>query len=197
MPSGEWNDEFNRADSDTVGEGWSETEGAAGDAKIASNNVRLTHGSASPIVINKTSLTPTDLSRLDFRFKSADGTAEVGVYIRGGGNHVMLTSILNGKIRHHTGGGWVDTTDGTYTNDTYVVVSLRNINFSAKTYDIWLDGSEKETSVSFSNTSQGSADQKHYRVDNAGAILDVDWTRLDGIEPSTSNPNSQMMAANF
>ena len=62
----------------------------------------------------------------------------------------------------------------TYTADTWYFVEFRNINWTAKTFDGYVDGASFATGVSFRNTSAASINKIHFYSYQAGADCWID-----------------------
>lgn len=146
-------DDFNRADSNTVGGGWTESEAAAVDLSIASNELKVAYSvgsGASPLAYQShgTITLPATLS-----FKVSPGTDTRGLYVlaysdtstsgAGGGNGIGVRVPCNGNSANNAsivipGNSsvslftidttsvkyiWIDYTDGGGTIDVAVYVN--------------------------------------------------------------------------
>ena len=191
MTSTEFADDFNRADSGTVGEGWAETEPSGSTCAISSNTCVLTYVGASPTIEKTGSISDTTPTRLDYLIKGSDistGIKEVGIYLKSGSSNVMLISILQNKLRYYDA-GWQDVTGGGgLSDDTYYLISLRNIDYTADTFDIWLDDVQKMTGVPF-ETAVSSIDTIHCRADGGAIVFTIDYIS-EG--PFTTGTNTQI-----
>jgi len=90
-----FSEDFNRADSNTVGNGWGEEEVAAGDAKIVSNKLALLTADAA--VIHRSPPAgqyKSIIIRFIVEFDTASGTGGVAVRYSTGGRNVHSGSLV-------------------------------------------------------------------------------------------------------
>ena len=154
----EFSDDFNRANNVYVGNNWIEiNDGDEGDyyyLMIDSNQVRMAFGGThaelvrhfTPAITNNTIQMHFNITRnnTDFIIQIEDETKGNLTYIS------RLTS--NNSLALVTGGG-LDVRDiadwETCLNGTYHNLTLKNINYVTKTFDVWFDGSETNLNVPF------------------------------------------------
>ncbi len=173
MPAGEWEDDFNRADSDTVGEGWVEIEGADTFARIQDNTLEISRSGSNAISVAKSSITPTALERLDFRLKTVDNTKAISFSIRSSGSDSIAMSIgsVNGQLTYFAG-GWQNVK--AISNDTFYLISIRNIDFDANTYDIYVDDNLEKTGASFT-VGASSLNDIRFVANVSGSKVTIDY----------------------
>lgn len=174
----DFNDTFNRADSGTVGNSWNET----GTAEIKDNTCLLTTATSA---IDKT-ITATSITRLDLKIKTSDtGVSDNNsIEITSGGTAVATISFSGDTIKEFSSAAWNSITGVTIADDTFFVFSMRNINYTSDTYDVWVDGVEKETGLPFRND---VADIDKLKIISRATTLNIDFiTDTDDITISPS-----------
>lgn len=152
-----FSDDFNRSNSATVGDPdvgggtWSETE-TGGTAAISSNTLVLTDSSnPNNVVVSSAFDSAYSPLQIDFRMKNNDVSASYFIInFKSSGTSIFAIEAHNATSQLDVQGG---SDFGAVSDDTYCVVQLKNINWTAHTYDVWLDSTEKATGVAFANNS--------------------------------------------
>lgn len=153
-------DDFERgSNGDTIGGIWTEVE-----PHVHISTEQKFSGSRSALfpqaeqVQRPTATTPLTASNDNafyYRLYMSGSPNYAGVITHGNGTNRFLVGVAStGSIVYHNGSSWADT-GSSVTKDTWELLEVMNIDFSAKTMDIYKNGSLIKSAASFG----ASADQ--------------------------------------
>ena len=164
-----FNDTFYRPNSQTIGNGWSETENGGNvsilnnyaffnDYKASSGSVELSHS------LTGANQTVPDAISFVVQANYAGGTEGRYLYVLKSGTPVLYVGIENDAIQYFDG-SWKSLSSpiGVSVNTDYSV-DLRNISFVSHTYSIYVDGVLRQSGAAFASN-QASVDSVNLRVD--------------------------------
>ena len=166
-------DDFDRADSGTVGNGWTESE-STGTVSINGGTLQESLTSGSIHAYHSTS----NILQTGFRIKSSTmATSGPDILVRNGGSY---GPNLQG-FRQSNGIYYYDGTHNLVTTAsaaTYYFIHLTNLNYGSDTYDINVDYVSEITGAGFDNNI-ASADNILIATDTTGGLVtntDYIWT---------------------
>lgn len=142
-------DQFSRADAAVVGNGWTETE-TGGTCAIASGKLEIARtDNTTDAEKNFGAQNPT---RVDIRCKIDDATTNNGliIYFYKADDTIEIRFKINADVLYYDDGAYQTTTYVPLDN-TYFTLSLRNINYVAYTYDIYVNDALEITGAAFRN----------------------------------------------
>ena len=165
-------DLFDRADESTL-TGWTDNDGSGASSVVSSNVLVQTHGTGAADIQKSCS----DNTYLAVRMKMTGSNKEGVLYLRD--STTNLTGIRLGNdgsdqnvYYFSTSGTWTDTTVD-YVSGTYLLIEFKNIDTSAGTFDLVIDGTSIGTSLSMNAT--GSADNIRLLTGSSGAVMTTDF----------------------
>lgn len=176
-------DSFDRANSGTVGNGWTETE-PTGSLNITNNNFVGQHGTgASPNMVKSFLANATNVTNVTIRTKGNSFTVASNIALRfylqdSGGGSSIVTSIYGGTF-------WKELTINPLkvglVDNTYYNITFANINYTSFTYDVWFNGVLINSSLTFTN----NLSIERIQVYTTEGITNIDWITF-----SKTNPNN-------
>ena len=171
-----WGDDFDRANNAVVGNGWAETE-TNGVATIETGRLKMVcSGAGFSCNHALTDLTPLYIK---IKMENSDVTKCNKVAIKHGAAMVLGATINGSQIQVPQG-----TNRQAAVNNTEYLIEFKNINWTAFTYDVWIDSVEKATGVAFDNN------EAHLDDINIATLSDTAYTvYIDDILFSTSDPS--------
>lgn len=140
----------------------------------------------------QTALTSSQV--LEFRVRKSE-TAKLYI-VHGNGTYYLLVSLYaNEAIYYYDGSTWYDT-GATVSVDTWHLISIRNVNWIAATFDIYLDGNLIKTGATMRTTAtysgqvsfQNVAGTSNIYLDNVRVLANRTTTAWDGGSYSTDDP---------
>lgn len=168
-------DDFNRADSATVGNGWYEgNDGLYGIANITDGRLRFTHNSSSggTVYINHT----IPSSALQGAYSIESPTMQTS-----GTSFLLFSTDYTVNFQGFRSGNGLYYYNGTFTNvynssnSTYYDVAFRNINYTSHKYDIYIGGSIVKSSAEFANLLSSSSSLWLSLDTTSNLVGNVNW----------------------
>lgn len=158
---------FNRSDSSTIGNGWTELNTLANSA-IQDNrlNQSLTAGGTATSRVNRT--VTTNISNILFDISAsqvADAAASTALQIRNDPNTCFQIALQNGNLVYDGGNLQAAAVNTNYR------VDLRNINWGANTYDIYINRILAVTGAAFGAACTTPAELRVTTSNTGSALL--------------------------
>jgi len=145
-----FSDTCTRENSATVGNGWVETE-TGGVCTIDTNKIKVVRSDGSCGVTQTFAIATPEY--IKFKITNSNVTQLINVDFKNSGTSVINVASYNSKIQSPYNTDRVDAV-----NSTEYTVELKNINYTAHTYDLWVDNVEIATGISFENDEAGITD---------------------------------------
>ncbi len=149
-------------------------------------------GSSSHYAGPKVIFTSATPNYITWRIKS-DNISVAGAYVVIGdasissNNGIVFAYITGGQL------GFISSTNYYYpvVVNTWYTIELKNVNFTTKTFDIWINGVLLQTSFPFRSSASTSVNQLHVYNFNAGVVGSYDKIIIGSQSPSvTATPSS-------
>ena len=177
-----FNDTFDRANSNTVGNGWIEaSEGAVGDVAISSNTMKLYRSSTVAQAYHTwtSSYTPSDDFEICLKYKQ-DSNSKDGIINIFDDTEVQPPIYMKfrttGNIEVFGNNPLSYTSVQAFSANTYYVVCF--YPHSANEYNISIDGVNKGTYPTYLNQNFNDIEKLDFRSYDAALLVNIDWVNV-------------------
>ena len=146
-------DDFNRSDSGTVGNGWTEFESSTNCViEISSNRSKITRPSGPGTCYFEKDVTIDNRYDVIMRADTFTGDNSLEFWLRNKdtGNPIILISVTNNKWSYDNGSAATDM-GVAFSAGTDYDISFRNVDNTAHTLDVWIDDNEILTDLAYWN----------------------------------------------
>ena len=131
-------DIFDRVDSSSVGNGWSETESTSTAIRIVSGTVYMSRSSTPNSVLTRTytDFDIDDTTKINYRVKVSSGTYDYYHWVEDDGNYGLYCKFSGGNYQCYDGSSWNNVFS--YTTNTYYNITFEYLNVSH--FNVRVDG---------------------------------------------------------
>ena len=189
-----FSDDFARSDSPTIGNGWNETE-TGGTWAISSNKAVCTFtGSGGKEMYNAWSAATPDTVSVKLRMNTAGGDGiQFRLYTTASGGGYTIFIKLEKDEAFYYDGAW-KSIKASLSNNTEYLFEFKNVNWTAYTYDIYVDGGLEVSSAGF-GSSKPNCERCYLIIDSAATSTDAAVDDVSLTTAGASTPGPLLMAS--
>jgi len=194
-----FNDTFNRADSNTVGNGWTQSSDDIDDfVQISSNTLQLVRTNGPTWIDRPEDLTEED-NNITFKVKVSDGTPQSDIMriqpsSGTGASNSFYLMIYQDKFQIYDG---VVKEVGLATSDnTYYTVTVYNMSSITDRFNIKIDGTDYGSFSAAGNVNNLNTRYIHMQPSQNSITITYDWINITNSTPVLPT-ESQLTASNY
>lgn len=185
-------DTFNRADSNTVGNGWTENEGTGTECSISYNTLQCVDNSSSSQAVVTRAETIKNTDRVRVKWKTSNNLKANSQVIRlegnSGGQVVYILTDGFGNI--YNVDGVSNPTIQAISSDTYYKIEIYGFDYSAKTWKIDIDGEFIGTYNMRNNIGSSTfSDFQYFGTNTSGTGYTVNYDYIEFVRNVTIQEN--------